>query len=259
MKVKQIKKIFLTVIVALSFGISNQAYGFFIDYNAQWMANQGLKNAREQEKRNRERYEEMYGEDEYNNLMSKKTSSNKKNTSSSTSAKTATSTKKAKITFKPDGNTKGLDDLVLQYPSNKRAQVKPILKKLQDSFPQVARSVGIPTNDLSTGMAALVAGAYMAYNNVSLNDDYMKPLQKQFKEAFESVSDYDKMSDSDKKYLYYQMVILGMTLAVNQSQNQQNPNSKTTAELRKGGKEVLEGMFGVDASQIKITSSGLSF
>ena len=94
------------------------------------MANQGLKNAREQEKRNRERYEEMYGEDEYNNLMSKKTSSNKKNTSSSTSAKTVTSTKKAKITFKPDGNTKGLDDLVLQYPSNKRAQVKPILKKL---------------------------------------------------------------------------------------------------------------------------------
>ena len=44
--------------------------------------------------------------------------------------------------------------------------MKPILKKLQDSFPQVARSVGIPTNDLSTGMAAVVAGAYMAYNNV---------------------------------------------------------------------------------------------
>jgi len=54
MKVKQIKKIFLTIIAALSFGISNQAYGFFIDYNAQWMANQGLKNAREQEKRDKE-------------------------------------------------------------------------------------------------------------------------------------------------------------------------------------------------------------
>ena len=35
MKVKQIKKIFLTIIAELSFGISNQAYGFFIDYNAQ--------------------------------------------------------------------------------------------------------------------------------------------------------------------------------------------------------------------------------
>ena len=259
MKVKQIKKIFLTVIVALSFGISNQAYGFFIDYNAQWMANQGLKNAREQEKRNRERYEEMYGKDEYNNLMSKKTSSNKKNTSSSTSAKTVTSTKKAKITFKPDGNTKGLDDLVLQYPSNKRAQVKPILKKLQDSFPQVARSVGIPTNDLSTGMAALVAGAYMAYNNVSLNDDYVKPMADQFKAHLENSGFFDGMSNREKKSMYDQMVMVGMTLAVGQSLNQSNPNSQTTAQLRDAGKQILEAILKVDADRVRITAQGISY
>ena len=182
-----------------------------------------------------------------------KYSSNKKSTKS-----TPKKVKKAKITFKSNSDSRGLDYFVNRYPANQREQARTYFKSIQDSFPQVAKSVGIPTNDLSTGMAALVAGAYMAYNNVSLNDDYMKPLQKQFKEAFESVPDYDKMSDSDKKYLYDQMVILGMTLAVTQSQNQQNPNSKTTAELRKAGKEVLEGMFGVDASQIKITSSGLS-
>ena len=182
-----------------------------------------------------------------------KYSSNKKSTKS-----TPKKVKKAKITFRSNSDSRGLDYFVNRYPANQREQARTYFKSIQDSFPQVAKSVGIPTNDLSTGMAALVAGAYMAYNNVSLNDDYMKPLQKQFKEAFESVSDYDKMSDSDKKYLYDQMVILGMTLAVTQSQNQQNPNPKTTAELRKGGKEVLEGMFGVDASQIKITSSGLS-
>ena len=183
-----------------------------------------------------------------------KYSSNKKSTKSTPKKVT-----KSKITFKSNSDSRGLDYFVNRYPANQREEARAYFKKIQDSFPQVAKSVGIPTNDLSTGMAALVAGAYMAYNNVSLNDDYMKPLQKQFKEAFESVSDYDKMSDSDKKYLYDQMVILGMTLAVTQSQNQQNPNAKTTAELRKGGKEVLEGMFGVDASQIKITSSGLSF
>lgn len=183
-----------------------------------------------------------------------KYSSNKKSTKS-----TPKKVKKAKITFKSNGDTRGLDYYINMYPASQREQARTYFKSIQDSFPQVAKSVGIPTNDLSTGMAALVAGAYMAYNNVSLNDDYMKPLQKQFKEAFENIPDYNKMSDSDKKYLYDQMVILGMTLAVNQSQNQQNPNSKTTAELRKGGKEVLEGMFGVDASQIKITSSGLSF
>ena len=185
------------------------------------------------------------------------------NNNSSSSSKSTKSTpkkvKKAKITFKSNSDSRGLDYFVNRYPANQREEARAYFKSIQDSFPQVAKSVGIPTNDLSTGMAALVAGAYMAYNNVSLNDDYMKPLQKQFKEAFESVPDYDKMSDSDKKYLYDQMVILGMTLAVTQSQNQQNPNSKTTAELRKGGKDILEGMFGVDASNIKITSSGLSF
>ena len=182
-----------------------------------------------------------------------KYSSNKKSTKS-----TPKKVKKAKITFKSNSDSRGLDYFVNRYPANQREEARAHFKSIQDSFPQVAKSVGIPTNDLSTGMAALVAGAYMAYNNVSLNDDYMKPLQKQFKEAFENIPDYNKMSDSDKKYLYDQMVILGMTLAVNQSQNQQNPNAKTTAELRKAGKEVLEGMFGVDASQIKITSSGLS-
>jgi len=143
-----------------------------------------------------------------------KYSSNKKSTKSTPKKVT-----KSKITFKSNSDSRGLDYFVNRYPANQREEARAYIKKIQDSFPQIAKSVGIPTNDLSTGMAALVAGAYMAYNNVSLNDDYMKPLQKQFKEAFESVSDYDKMSDSDKKYLYDQMVIIGMTLTLNQYQN----------------------------------------
>ena len=99
----------------------------------------------------------------------------------------------------------------------------------------------------------------MAYNNVSLNDDYMKPMQNQLKTVLQGVDDFDKMSNSDKKYIYDQMVIIGMTLAVNQSQNQQNPNAKVTAQLRNAGKQVLEGLLGVNASEVRITASGLSF
>ena len=213
--------------------------GYWYDYNSDWIQQDIMRRTYEN----------------YNNVMGNNNGSSSSKSTKSTPKKVT----KSKITFKSNSDSRGLDYYINMYPASQREQARTYFKSIQDSFPQVAKSVGIPTNDLSTGMAALVAGAYMAYNNVSLNDDYMKPLQKQFKEAFESVPDYDKMSDSDKKYLYDQMVILGMTLAVNQSQNQQNPNPKTTAELRKGGKEVLEGMFGVDASQIKITSSGLSF
>ena len=235
---KTFKYLFITIIVGASLFISKPAYsfmGYWYDYNTGWIEQDIMRRTFEN----------------HNRVFN--------NSSSNDDYEEPAPPKKAKITFKSNGDTRGLDYYVNRYPENQRKEARTYFKSIQDSFPQVAKSVGIPTNDLSTGMAALVAGAYMAYNNVSLNDDYMKPLQKQFKEAFESVSDYDKMSDSDKKYLYDQMVILGMTLAVTQSQNQQNPNSKTTAELRKGGKEVLEGMFGVDASQIKITSSGLSF
>ena len=235
---KTFKYLFITIIVGASLFISKPAYsfmGYWYDYNTGWIEQDIMRRTFEN----------------HNRVFN--------NSSSNDDYEEPAPPKKAKITFKSNSDSRGLDYFVNRYPANQREQARTYFKSIQDSFPQVAKSVGIPTNDLSTGMAALVAGAYMAYNNISLNDDYMKPLQKQFKEAFESVSDYDKMSDSDKKYLYDQMVILGMTLAVTQSQNQQNPNPKTTAELRKGGKEVLEGMFGVDASQIKITSSGLSF
>ena len=239
---KTFKYLFITIIVGASLFISKPAYsfmGYWYDYNSDWIQQDIMRRTYEN----------------YNNVMGNNNSSSSSKSTKSTPKKVT----KSKITFKSNSDSRGLDYFVNRYPANQREEARVYFKKIQDSFPQVAKSVGIPTNDLSTGMAALVAGAYMAYNNVSLNDDYMKPLQKQFKEAFENIPDYNKMSDSDKKYLYDQMVILGMTLAVTQSQNQQNPNSKTTAELRKGGKEVLEGMFGVDASQIKITSSGLSF
>ena len=196
---------------------------------------------------------------EKGDYSSKKKSNSKKTTGSSATSTTAPKTTKANITFKSDGNTRGLDYFVNNYPSKQRGEARTYLKQMQDSFPQVARSVGIPTNDLSSGLAAAIAGAYMAYNNVSLNDDYMKPMQNQLKTVLQGVDDFDKMSNSDKKYIYDQLVIIGMTLAVNQYQNQQNPNAKVTAQLRDAGKQVLEGLLGVSASKVKITSSGLSF
>ena len=186
-------------------------------------------------------------------------SSSRKNSSSKSNSSKTTPVKKSKITFKSNSDSRGLDYFVNRYPENQKKEARVYFKKIQDSFPQVAKSVGIPTNDLSTGMAAVVAGAYMAYNNVSLNDNYMKPIANQFKEAMQSVSEFDKMSDSQKKYIYDQMVIIGMTLAVSQSENQQNPNAKTTAQLREAGKKVLEGLLGVSANKVRITASGLSY
>ena len=251
-----LKKLFVTTVIGVGVFVSQPAHafaGYDFDYNLFHIQNDTLK-------RTFDYYNQVTGINDIleESSSSKSKGSSKNSTSSQTSSKPKPA-KKAKITFKSDGSTRGLDYLANKYPSKQRGEAKIYLKKMYDSFPQVARSVGIPTNDLSSGMVAILAGAYMAYNNVSLNDSYMKPMAKQFKEALESVTEFDKMSDSDKKYIYDQMVIIGMTLAVNQSQNQQNPNAKVTAQLRRAGKEVLEGVLKVNASKVKITSSGLVY
>ena len=255
-----LKKLFVIVVIGTGLFISQPAQAFYYDMSDSFNYTNNVINST----RNYLLGSEVISHIKKGDYSSKKKSNSKKTTTKTTGSSATSTTapkpaKKAKITFKSDGNTRGLDYFVNNYPSKQRGEARTYLKQMQDSFPQVARSVGIPTNDLSSGLAAAIAGAYMAYNNVSLNDDYMKPMAKQFKEALESVTEFDKMSDSDKKYIYDQMVIIGMTLAVNQSQNQQNPNAKVTAQLRNAGKQVLEGLLGVNASEVRITSSGLSF
>ena len=252
-----LKKLFVTTVIGAGLFVSRPAHafaGYDFDYNLFHIQNDTLN-------RTFDYYNQVTGTNDIleKSSNSKSTGSSKSKSSSSQTSSKPKPAKKAKITFKSDGSTRGLDYLVNNYPSKQRGEARIYLKKMYDSFPQVAKSVGIPTNDLSTGMAAVVAGAYMAYNNVSLNDSYMKPIANQFKEAMQSVSEFDKMSDSQKKYIYDQMVIIGMTLAVSQSENQQSPNAKTTAQLRQAGKKVLEGLLGVSASKVRITASGLSY
>ena len=166
---------------------------------------------------------------------------------------------KSSLTFTQDGSTDGLETLVASYPKSQHKEVRASLKQLYEAFPQVARSVGIPTNDLSSAVAAVIAGAYMAYNNISLNDDYVKPMANQFKAHLENSRFFDGMSNREKKSMYDQMVMVGMTLAVGQSLNQSNPNSQTTAQLREAGKQILETILKVDASRVRITSQGISY
>lgn len=220
MKAKFIKKIFLLSTLILGLVISSQAYADYSDMFQNGMMQELL------------------------------------NTNSSSQGK---SYGKSSLTFTQDGSTDGLETLVATYPKSQQKEIRASLKQLYDAFPQVARSVGIPTNDLSSAVAAVIAGAYMAYNNVSLNDDYVKPMANQFKDYLENSGYFNGMSNREKKSMYDQMVMVGMTLAVGQSLNQSNPNSQTTAQLREAGKQILETILKVDADKVRITAQGISY
>ena len=191
---------------------------------------------------------------------SKKSTSTKKSSTTKKSSKSNTSSTVVKndtTKFKSTNSTRGLDNIVSFYPANQRNDIRSKYQKIYNSFPQVAKSLGIPTNDLATGLAALLAGSYTAYNNVTLNDSYMKPLTDQLRTALINTGGMGNMSDSEKQYMYDQMVMLGLTMAVSQLELQKNPNAKSESEMRRVGKEFLEKMFNVNASRVKITASGL--
>lgn len=161
------------------------------------------------------------------------------------------------VRFAPTGSTAGLDTLVGFYPEQQQPQMRQVYQQLHSAYPQVARQIGVPTNDVASGLASFLAGSYMAYNNKNLSNDYVKPLADQFRNALASGGDMGRVSDADKQKLYDVMVMLGMLMATMQVQMQTNPDPQLMAQMRQLGKGFLEGLLKVDADRVRITSAGL--
>jgi hypothetical protein len=163
----------------------------------------------------------------------------------------------ARTGFSRSNSTAGLDTLVGFYPPGQREQMRQGFASLHSSYPQVARQLGVPTNDVATGIASFLAGAYMAYNNQNLSNSYVKPVADQFRRALASQRDFARMSDFEKQRMYDAMVTLGMLMATTQVQLQRQPDPALESQMRQLGKQMIEGFLKVDANRLRITSSGM--
>ena len=138
-----LKKLFVTAIIGMGVFVSQPAQAFYYDMSDSFNYTNNVINST----RNYLLSSEVISHIKKGDYSSKKKSNSKKTTTkttgSSATSTTAPKTTKANITFKSDGNTRGLDYFVNNYPSKQRGEARTYLKKIQDSFPQVARSVGI--------------------------------------------------------------------------------------------------------------------
>ena len=114
-------------------------------------------------------------------------------------------------------------------------------------------------NTTSSSQGKSYGKSSLTFTQDGSTDDYVKPMANQFKAHLENSGFFDGMSNREKKSMYDQMVMVGMTLAVGQSLNQSNPNSQTTAQLREAGKQILEAILKVDADRVRITAQGISY
>ena len=131
-----LKKLFVTAVIGVGVFVSQPAHafmGYWYDYNSDWIQQDIMR-------RTFENHNRVFGNNTNNDSSSGKSSSSKstgssksKSSSSQTSSKPKPA-KKAKITFKSDGSTRGLDYLVNNYPSKQRGEARTYLKKLQENI-----------------------------------------------------------------------------------------------------------------------------
>jgi hypothetical protein len=110
---------------------------------------------------------------------------------------------------------------------------------------------------VATGLASFLAGAYMAYNNQNVSNSHVKPLANQLRRALAAERDFAQVTDAEKQRMYDATVMLGMLMATTQVQLQRQPDPMLEAQMRQLGKEMIEGFLKVDASRLRITSSGM--
>ncbi|MNT96091.1 hypothetical protein D3C72_2380970 [compost metagenome] len=85
----------------------------------------------------------------------------------------------------------------------------------------------------------------------------MKPLANQLRRALAAERDFAQVTDAEKQRMYDATVMLGMLMATTQVQLQRQPDPMLEAQMRQLGKEMIEGFLKVDASRLRITSSGM--
>lgn len=127
----------------------------------------------------------------------------------------ATPLSSAALSFRPSGaiaQSKGLEALASRYSRAQqpvmRANYTTLITSINDNVPRLD---GVPKNNMATGTAALLTGAYAAYNNNrTFPDAWVKPLVMQLEASMLEDNALASAPASYKETAYYIMVGTGM-------------------------------------------------
>lgn len=168
----------------------------------------------------------------------------------------------ASLGFKQSGDiarSKGVQALVSQYPKDRQNEIRANYTAVITSFNDtVPRLYGVQKNNMATGVAALLTGAYSAYYNKPFPDEFVKPLVTQLEASMREDSNLTKASAADKETAYHVMVGMGMTLQVAQLELSKKPDARATARLKSMGAEVFKRLLIEQPDRVVFTKAGMS-
>lgn len=177
-------------------------------------------------------------------------------------ARPAPAASPAALDFRPTGalaRSKGINALVAHYSAGEQAGARANYVAMIESFNNsVPRLYGVRKNNMATGTAALLTGAYVAYTNRPFPDAWVRPLVAQLESTMVEDRNLTGASAADKETAYHVMVGTGMTLQVAQAELAKKPDARKAAELRRMGADIFRKMQINDPARIRFSENGIS-
>lgn len=174
----------------------------------------------------------------------------------------ATPVSSAALSFRPSGaiaQSKGLEALASRYSRAQQPVMRANYTTLITSFnDNVPRLYGVPKNNMATGTAALLTGAYAAYNNRTFPDAWVKPLVMQLEASMLEDNALASAPASDKETAYYIMVGTGMALNLAQAELAKKPDAREVARLKAAGRHIFQTMLQMDPDSVTFSESGMA-
>lgn len=147
--------------------------------------------------------------------------------------------------------------LAQRYNPSQRAQIENAFVQAFEGYQKIEAQFGIPKGDLAGGVAAFIAGNYIAYRNLDFPDKDFPPLVEQIRNALAANPAVAQASVSDKRQAYEQLAMVGMFMAVSREALKRKPDPKVEANFRETARANLEQLLKTDADRLQITERGL--
>ncbi len=157
-------------------------------------------------------------------------------------------------TLAPGATVRGMAALV---PAGHRTQALARLQQALSDYKKVESALGLPKNDVASGLSAFIAGNYIAYHGASVPDAAYRNLVRQMRTVLISNPAFAKTTDAQKQALYERLASIGMYMAAEQHLLSKNPDAASALEMRKASRQAFESFFKMDIERIKITGQGV--
>lgn len=146
-----------------------------------------------------------------------------------------------------------------QNPTDKR-ELEAFFAQCLKNYEANMRREGQPVKDVARAVSYMAGVSYNIYHGGNaLSAGEGAALRAEIKTALEQDERFQNLSNRERQEMYETMAVMAEFVAISADVAAQKGNQQLAEMAKEMAKENLESLFGVPASQIRITDAGLEF